>query len=794
MSIIHQTYDLIENNNVLLALSNRDLLNRRIVELLNIDKLTESEVEELREAIIIGNAIYNNSDDDMCIIEDGIWDMMVEKYRRYTPDDSYPVGYRHLDIPKTQNDLLRQKIETKRLFSKVSDEDRERLNSMIYREEIFDPNYYLGADAIVRRDVMEKERITKRLTNISHSHPDLVGTFDKCKFVLNTQAEAAGVLDDPRTRIMERDFFQPLIQRGLIDMNKELTMIATIKYDGVSVEADVGDYVISARTRGDAIEDKASDITPILGGYRFPKMNNPWLNENPIGMKFEAIINNFNLAKFNEERGKDYVNCRTAMTGIIGSSDGYKYRDLITLVPISTDMKDDNGNPHDRLVEIEFLNKYYTRDELLRYTVLRGTYTNLLFQIKKFVEEAEFARQFIPFMYDGVVFEFYDHDLREELGRDNAMDRYKCAIKFNPMTKTTIFRGYYFTIGQDGSITPMICYDPVEFFGTIHPNSSGHSYKRFKDLDLHVGDIINVTYRNDVITYVTKPDNEHNHLNASKPYTELDSFPTHCPACGSEIRISESGKSAYCPNLDCPERSAQRMASTLAKLGIVNFGLETVKTVGATHIDQYFENAALEIIDEEDADHDIFKDLGPNNRIELGRQLREILNSPIYDYKLYGALGFNNIGEKTFKLLFQHVKSDEFMPLLAEGKITADNFPKIKGIGETTIKTLIEEAPYFSSDIFGFYVWFNPRPTVTYGMESTGKQIRFTGFRNRELEEQLNSMGHDCDGNAGVTTKTDILLIPHEGYTQGSKVAKAMKYGVQIISLQNFIDNMDQYL
>lgn len=791
MSIIHQIYRGVNAGNLSLAFDYREHLNSRILELLNIENLNEDEVEELKEAIIIGNATFENSDAFLTPIENGIWDMMVEKYRRYTPDDSYPVGFHSTEIVESPNELLKKRTETKRLFSRISDKDREKLDSMIFKEEIFDPNYYLGADAIVRRDIMDKGKVSKRLTNIAHSHPDLVGTFDKCKFVLNAQAEAAGVLDDPRTRVMERDFFQPLIQRGLIDMNRELTIIATIKYDGISVEADVGDYVISARTRGDAVEDKASDITPILGGYRFPKMNNPWLNENPIGMKFEAIINNFNLVKFNEERGKDYVNCRTAMTGIIGSSDGYKYRDLITLVPISTDMKDEDGKPLDRLVEIEFLNQFYTREELLRYTVLHGTYTNLLFQIKKFVEEAEFARQFIPFMYDGVVFEFYDQDLREILGRDNAMDRYKCAIKFNPMTKTTIFRGYYYTIGQDGTVTPMICYDPVEFFGTTHPNSSGHSYQRFKDLDLHVGDVIDVTYINDVITYVTKPDNEHNHLNANNPYTELDSFPTHCPVCGSEIQISESGKSAYCPNLNCPERSAQRMASTLAKLGIVNFGLETVKTIGYYHIDNYFENICAGW---SGTDLDLFKKIGPNNSLDLAMQLEKLLSSEIYDYKLYGALGFNGIAEKTFKLLFQHVRSDDFMPKLAKGEITPEDFPKIKGIGESTIKTLIEEAPYFDGDILGFYVWFHKRPIVTYGMESTGKQIRFTGFRNRELEEQLNTMGHDCDGNAGVTTKTDILLVPHSGYTQGSKVAKAMKYGVLILPVQDFINNMDQYL
>lgn len=778
MSFIDKIYgDIVDKEDMTSAFNFRGELNQEISILLNKNILNDSEIEELRKAIIIGNATYGNSDSPILPIDNGIWDLMVEKYRRYTPDDSYPIGYEFMNRPETKNDLLKRKTETKRLFSNVPKSDMDRLDSMLYREEIFEPNYYLGSDAIVQREVLDKGRVSKRITDISHSHPDLVGTFDKCKFVLNSQAEAAGVMDDPRVRIMERDFFRPLLESGIINMTDDIVMIATIKYDGISVEADVDQCVISARTRGDAVEDKATDITPILGGYRFPKMK---VDTAPIGMKFEAIINNYNLAKFNEERGKDYVNCRTAMTGFIGSSDGYKYRDLITLIPISTDMRDENGEPLDRLVEIEFLNRYYTREELLRYSVLHGNYTSLLFQIKQFVEEAEFARSYIPFMYDGVVFEFYDPEIRKKLGRDNAMDRYKCAIKFNPMTKTTIFRGYYFTIGQDGTITPMICYDPVEFFGTIHPNSSGHSYQRFKDLDLHVGDIIDVTYRNDVITYVTKPDNEFNRINAQNPYTELDSFPTHCPVCGTPIEISESGKSAFCPNFNCPERAAQRMANTLAKIGVVNFGLETVKTLGYTHLYQFLKAA-----------EDDFAVLGENNKKELRRQLDLIMTSPMYDYKFMGSLGFNNIGDKTWKLIFQQISLDQLIRGINDGTINEATFPRPKGIGVATIKTIMDEWCYFIKDILSSFA-MNIIPSQ--GLIDTGKQIRFTGFRNRELEEQLNTMGHDCDGNAGVTTKTNILLVPYEGYNQGSKFAKAIKYGTPVVPVQEFIAHMDQYL
>lgn len=778
MNVIDHVYKDVNAGLLDSAFTFRKELNNQILAILDLDNLSADMVEDLRKAIIIGNATYNNSSSGLLPIDDGVWDLMVERYRRYTPDDSYPVGFKPT---KDVSSDMKEYSEKKRLFNHVSDEDKEILQKMLYSEEILKPNYNIGADCIVRHLFTKTNGyITKRLTDTPHNHPDLVGTFDKCKFVLNAQARDKGVEDDPSVRIMERDFFKPLLDAGIINTVDEFTIIATLKYDGISVEADVTDRVISARTRGDAVGDKATDITPILGGYRFPRTHIGLESNSPIGMKFEAIINNFNLTKLNLERGYNYKNCRTAMTGLTGASDAYLYRDLITLVPISTDYKDEDGEPLDRLVEIEFLNKYYTRDQLLRYTVFTGNYNSVLFQIKKFTEEAEFARSFIPFMYDGVVFEFYDKDIRKALGRDNAMDRYKCAVKFNPMTKLTIFRGYYYTIGQDGTITPMICYDPVEFFGTIHPNSSGHSYQNFKKLDLHEGDIIEVTYRNDVITYVTKPDNSHNRKNALKPYTELDSFPTHCPSCGTEIEISKSEKSARCPNFNCPERCIQRLTATLAKLGIVNFGEETVRVLGYKKLMQFLS-----------ADVEDFAELGENNKVELRRQLDAIMNKPIEDYKLFGSIGFNNMADKTWQIIFNCIDWRELVNGICDGYISTDNFPTIKGIGPATIQTIFDEWDYFYPDIMYMINKFNIISTCG---KSSLKQIRFTGCRDSVLEAKMVAAGYDCSGKSGITKNTDILLVPYDGYNEGNKIAKAKKYGIRIVPIQDFVSNPDQYL
>ena len=136
------------------------------------------------------------------------------------------------------------------------------------------------------------------------------------------------------------------------------------------------------------------------------------------------------------------------------------------------------------------------------------------------------------------------------------------AVKFDPLEKQTIVRGITYEVAQHGQVTPMIHYDPVEFIGTIHTKSTGSSLKRFNELDLKYGDYINVTYVNDVMPYVSRVECQHNRDNP-EPVCQII---TQCPICGSNLVVSDSGKSLLCPNINCQGRGLQRMVNMFAKI------------------------------------------------------------------------------------------------------------------------------------------------------------------------------------------------------------------------------------
>ena len=770
------------------AYSNKQYLNDIGLLIYNKPELNKDDIEDLKDIILIGNITYNDTDRELLPLDDGFYDLLLEKYKRY--DSSFQVGAEVIDF-KTSDHKIDVPVVMKPGMVEISSEDQDRIVNGMYCDELnpwnirinkydFDKVYYN------QNYPVDPNYIPKRKHDTSHNHPELVGTLDKCKFVLSKDALDRGVYKDSNVKIVERDFFFDHIQRGIIRPDEEFDIILELKYDGISIEADCTDEIISARSRGDTGIGKASDYTPILKGYKFPHRHD---DMREIGVKFEAIITEYDLPLFNKAKGYEYKNCRSAIVGLFASSDAYKYRDFITLVPLAVENSVfvDQCNS-DRIKEIEYLNEHFINNNVpLIWSYYRGNYINNLFMIKTFLDEAEFLRKYYKFMYDGIVLSYRDPDKRAILGRENFVNKYSIAVKFNPMTRQTIFRGYTFTVGQDGSITPMIHYDPVEFYGTIHPKSSGHSYKRFEELKLRKGDMINVEYVNDVMPYVSKPDNDWNRNNADKQ--PLEEFPVNCPICGTPLIISDSGRSVKCPNTKCGGRSLARMVNMCAKLNMNGFGEATLATINVDHLEELFLMLHRSGETNYDNDHDkILSDMGfgPVEISNMRDEVDNLLSRPLLDSEMMGAIGFTGIATKTWELILSKFTIQMIDDFIVNQGWDIFNYEMglIKGIGPTTTETIFNEWNYFRDDI----IYMMNNANIIHYQPVSGKKIRATGFRDKQLFEYLRSLGFDADDNGSLTKDTDILLVPQEGFTS-SKTQKATQYGVQIIPVNDFDPN-----
>ena len=755
------------NLSIIYDLAYNSIINNEAIRILNLNpnEMVDYDKAELDLLIKISNIVYNNTESPPPL-EDGIYDKLMVRARSISPDN-YQIGAPSVTFNNEEFNNKMDSMDNRR--NPIIIEPQSVRDGMFYKELSAAPPLDLSRiDIPVDRTKYVKQK--KQNIVVPHKYPKLVGTLDKCKFVLNKEAMDLGCFDDPDVTIFERDFLGKHIQLGVINPYDQITLILELKYDGMSVEADVSHKIISARSRGDTNMDLAEDLNGVLKDYEFPYAQAIPDNES-FGMKFECIITKDNLWKLGQLKGKTYKNGRNGVVGLMKSLDAYAYRDLITLVPLETSLD------IDPVAEIEFMNKYYSNGVYLKYAVVTGDYNSVLYQVYQFVKEAEAIRDFMPFMYDGVVVHYYDNRIRQVLGRKNNVNQYSVAIKFNPMRKEATFTHYSFTVGQNGVITPLIHHTPVEFIGTIHTKSSGHSYQRFRELNLAPGDKIEIEYRNDVMPYVTRRDEE---VFRRTPHQEPIRFPTHCPCCGTPLVFLDSGKTAVCNNYNCPERALARITNMMKKLNIKGFAESALAKLNV--------QSFTDLLSIKNNSKRAIEALGDVMGMKFLAVLEQFLQTRIDDYRVIGALGFTDIAVETWKKILSEVSINDI--IYKSNNDLYNILCSLYGIGEVTARTIVNERGYFAKDIDTISKLPNINSSYHRPVQKT---IRYTGCRpDEQLTEYLMSLGYDANPNASVTKSTDILIVPEVGH-MSSKVKKSGP-NTKIIALDEFKRNIDYYL
>ena len=729
------------------------------IELINKQDNWNFEDVEIAHLILqVSEIMYNNTSLTILPLDDGVYDQLLVAYKRYDPNfqvGAKPIAFKEYD--QKQNTAQEKKL----LYRAITSREKE---NNLFIEDILKQNTPMSDIRPRTLYTLRRPPITKRLINTKHNYPELVGTLDKCKFVLNNDAYAQGVIDNPSVQVFERDFIHPCLVTGVIEPEEEFQMIGELKYDGVSVEAEVcGDKIISALSRGDTADDVATDLTPILSGYKFYNASKV-PTDISFGIKFEAIITLRNLELLANLRGKHYKNARNAIIGLFGSSDAYRYIDYITLIPLSTSLK------MDRIDELIFLNKYYSCGQYNRFSVFYGNYQSILFQVKQFTEAADLSRKVLPYMIDGVVISFTDPLKKSLLGRANSVNKYQMAIKFNPKEVRTIFLGYSYNIGKSGEVIPMVHFKPAEFIGTVHTKQTVHSFQRFKELSLCIGQEIDVKYVNEVISYITKPDTPHNRYIAETVGPE--SFIDTCPFCGSKIEISDSMKSARCPNIHCHERKIMRMVDMIDKLGFKDFSEETVRDLDLTEFSR--------LVTPYDRDY-LVSVLGPVTAAKFAECQNNLLVNPIPDYKIMAALSFEVMAEEKWKRILKQY-SLSYLFSISQFQLT-DCLGKIKGVGPETISAVVEGFANYRDDVK--FVMSNLHVINSSEVAELPK-VAITGMRDPSIIEMLRSQGYDCSDKYGVT-KEIVMLITNDYNSTSGKMEKAKKYGIPIMTVSDFV-------
>lgn len=373
---------------------------------------------------------------------------------------------------------------------------------------------------------------------------------------------------------------------------------------------------------------------------------------------------------------------------------------------------------------------------------------------------------------DGAVIKVDDFSQRDILGSTAKYPKWAIAFKYPPEEKQTKLLDIEIAVGRTGVLTPTAILESVHLAGTTVSRATLHNQDFINEKGIAIGDVVTVRKAGDIIPEVLCV-NEHNSNSVFK-------FPDVCPSCGEKVYRDEDEAAIRCINPECPAQLLRNLihfcsrdAMDIEGLGpaiietFVNEGM-IAKTYDIYNLDF---NKILSL--------EGFKETSANNIIN------SVNNSKNNDLsKLIFALGIRHIGAKAGKLLADYFKDIDLVM-----NASVDDILQIDGFGKIMAESVVE---FFSSDSTKELIAKLKEAGVNMKSTNVVEDTRFSGMtfvltgtlptlKRAEASKIIESFGGKT--SSSVSKKTTYVLAGEEA---GSKLDKANKLGVQIISEEEF--------
>ncbi|MDQ8188305.1 NAD-dependent DNA ligase LigA [Pelagicoccus sp. SDUM812002] len=388
------------------------------------------------------------------------------------------------------------------------------------------------------------------------------------------------------------------------------------------------------------------------------------------------------------------------------------------------------------------------------------------------VDELDGIRNQFAFPTDGAVVKLDSFVQQDALGATSKAPRWAIAVKFAAEQAETVLDRITIQVGRTGSLTPVAELKPVQLAGTTVSRATLHNQEEMARKDVRVGDTVVVEKAGEIIPAVVRVVLD-KRPEGSEPFV----FPSHCPACGTEVSKIEGEVAVRCLNIKCPDQVRGRLEHYASRqcLDIEGLGEAVVDQLVAkgfvSNISDiyrldYKQVVSLEKFAEKSA-RNLLAAIEASKGVELWRLLH--------------GLGIPQVGSSAAKDL---AKAFGGVPQLMEASL--EQLTEVDGIGEKTASGIIA---YFAdannaaivADLFE--KGMNPEAPEMLSEEEAilaGKTFVITGtlptLKRNEAKALVESKGGKVAGS--VSKKTDFLVA---GEAAGSKLTKAESLGVEVI-------------
>ena len=410
------------------------------------------------------------------------------------------------------------------------------------------------------------------------------------------------------------------------------------------------------------------------------------------------------------------------------------------------------------------------------YMVTRDTVEDEVTKFSSKISENDFPS-------DGLVLTYDDIAYGRSLGRTAKFPRDSFAFKWQDEIRETVLREIEWSPSRTGLINPVAIFDPVELEGTTVSRASVHNISIMEELELGIGDRIEVYKANMIIPQIAE--------NLTR--SGVKDIPCKCPVCQGETKIRQVGnaKALYCMNPECQAKHVKSFALFVSRdalniEGLSEATLEKFISRGYIHtfadifhLDQYKEKIQK------------MEGFGEKSYKKLTESIEKARTTTLP--RVIYSLGIAGIGLANAKVICRELKYDVESLL----KVSEEELNEIQGVGKVLAKAFVG---YFADAIHveNFRRLLNeltiPEETVTKQQIFEGVNFVITGsvkhFANRgEVKELIESLGGKVTGS--VTSKTNYL-INNDVTSTSSKNKKANELGIPIISEETFLELVNQ--
>ena len=383
------------------------------------------------------------------------------------------------------------------------------------------------------------------------------------------------------------------------------------------------------------------------------------------------------------------------------------------------------------------------------------------------------------FPSDGLVLVYDDIAYGRSLGRTAKFPRDSFAFKWADEIRQTKLLEIEWSPSRTGRINPVAIFEPVELEGTTVSRASVHNISILEELELGIGDTIEVYKANMIIPQIAQNLTRSGNLE----------IPKRCPVCQmpTQIQQQSDAKTLCCTNPDCQAKRVKSFAQFASRDalnidGLSEATLEKLIARGCVH--SFADLFHLERYKDAICTMEGFGEKSYQNLISSAEKAKETTLARV----LY-AVGVPGIGVANAKVICKEFGNDPKELLAA----TEERISAIDGIGPVLANAL---AVYFADEKkraefeeLLLQVKLPEEDEVQTEQSFAGLTFVITGsvehFANRgEVKELIESKGGKVSGS--VSKKTNYL-INNDVTSSSSKNKKANELGIPILSEEDFM-------